>query len=217
VLDGLQQLESYILEELNIKEVEYTTAEEKFVSLTAQLNTKKLGKVLGPKLGADGMRTLRDGVQALTTEQIRKIEAGGSVELAGEELKKDDIIIRRDTKPGVKATASSGSITIVLDIDLTQELRLEGLAREFVNRVQKLRKDVDFEVTDRILVTYMTACSHIELALQTHADYVQKETLAVEMTQVDSEDGFASGSEVFKDAQEIDGRAIIIAVQRIQG
>ncbi|HQH27388.1 MAG TPA: DUF5915 domain-containing protein, partial [Oligoflexia bacterium] len=125
----------------------------------------------------------------------------------------------RKAKPGVKASASSGQVTVVLDTTLTQELRLEGLARDFVNRVQKLRKDFNFDVTDRIVVKYMTACPRIATALNEHRGYVMQEVLAVEMQEVTKEaDIGISGSSVhLPAAQEIDGKTIIISLSRTQG
>ncbi len=219
VLERIKLLDGYIKDEINIKEVEYVSDEEQFVSLKAQLNTKKLGSVLGPKLGSKGMNSLRKSIVSLSTEKIRAVEAGETIELEGETLGVDDLVIKRDVKPGIKAAASSGQITIALDIMLTSELRREGLARDFVNRVQKLRKELDFEVSDRIVIKYMTACPHILGALDVHKDYVMEETLAVALESVTTEDEIKpkSPGEPNPEPQEIEGKAVIIALSRIQG
>lgn len=215
-LEDLKLFDGYLREELNIKTIEYSTDEEKFVSLKAQLNTKLLGRTLGPKLGSEGMKKLREEVEALTTAQLRPIEAGGSITLQGVELKQGDLLIKRMVKPGAEASASSGSITVVLDTNLTQELRLEGLTREFVNRVQKLRKESGLEVTDRIVLKFMTANSKLSLALSEHHDYVTRETLAVEMIEVTQEQQM-KGPDVLLSAQEIDEKTVVLSIQRIQG
>ncbi len=218
-LQRLEQFGSYICEELNVKEVEYVTEEEKFVELSAQLNTKLLGKTLGPKLGSVRMRALQEKVRALSTDEIRFFEGGGGKAIEGIELTAADLLIERKTKAGIKGAASSGQVTIVLDTHLTRELQLEGLAREFVNRVQKLRKDSQFEVQDRIVVHYMTACPRIALALTDHRDYVMRETLAVEMIEVRNESELlVTGSSTrLPVAQEIDDKTVIISLTRLQG
>jgi isoleucyl-tRNA synthetase len=219
VLERVKLLDSYIKDEINVKAVDYVSEEEQFVNLKAQLNTKKLGKVLGPKLGSQGMNQLRKAIGALSTDDIRSVESGKSLELEGESLAADDLVIKREVKSGVKAAASSGQITIMLDTMLTSELRCEGIARDFVNRVQKLRKECDFEVTDRIVIKYMTACPHIISALETHADYVMEETLSVDLQAVTTEEEInpQTPGDPSPEAQEIEGKAVILALRRIQG
>lgn len=218
-LKELQLFDGYICDELNVKEVSYTSDESKYVTLKAQLNTKRLGKVLGPKLGSDGMKKLRNFCEALGTEEIRSVEAGGTVSFQDIELSGEDLLIRRDAKSGLDAAASSGQVTVVLDTTLTAELKLEGLAREFVNRVQKLRKDLDLEVSDRIVVKYLTADTQLSLALGEHASYICEEILAVELSEVESEDELAieccSGGD--RSPQDIDGKRLVVSLARIQG
>ena len=218
-LNNLKILDSYIKEELNVKNVCYTPAEEKFVSLEARLNTKKLGKTLGPKLGKEKMKLLNGKVRSLTTEEIRSIEAGKPFEFEDITLGQSDFLVSRKAKQGITAAASSGQITVVLDTVLTQELRLEGFSRDFVNRVQKIRKDYNYEVTDRIVIKYMTASNKLSLALSDHKTYIVRETLAVEMEEVTSEEEMGlTGSQLqLPVIQEIDGDTIIIALTRIQG
>ena len=211
-LAEIEVLEEYITDELNVKRVTYSIDEEEFVDFKAKLNTKLLGKTLGPKLGSSGMKELRSLVENLGSSEIIDIERGGALKFKDLELNSNDIIIERVTKPGIDATASSGNISIVLDTTLTPELRLEGLAREFVNRVQKLRKDSGFDVADRIALKYMTACNRIQIALTEHKDYVMKETLAVELS-ASTEKDFSEQN--LSDAQVIDGESIIIGLERL--
>ncbi|MCB0344498.1 MAG: isoleucine--tRNA ligase [Bdellovibrionales bacterium] len=218
MLEGLKLLDEYIKEELNVKHVEYTSREENFVTLKAQLNTKRLGKVLGPKLGSDGMKALRSKVESFSTREIREIESGEPFKFQNVTLSGDDILIMRNADPAFKAAGSSGRVTIVLDTGITRELRLEGLAREFVNRVQKLRKDSGLEVQDRIILSYMTACPQLTLALEEHRDYISRETLAVELTEVRSGEVMApeGSSTMLPSAQEIGDKTIIISISRLQ-
>jgi isoleucyl-tRNA synthetase len=225
VCEGIAQLSSYIADELNVKTVEFSTAEEGFVNLSAQLNTKILGKVLGPKLGAEGMKALRTAVESLSTKEIRLLESGQTLNLCGEEIKLADIIIKRAAnveheqekgakEGGSEISASSGEITVILDTTLNQALRMEGFAREFVNRVQKLRKDFSFEVTDRISIRYLTACGKLPVAVEEHKDYVTSETLAVEIMAAQTEQEIRSqGFEV--SPQEIDGKMVVFALKRV--
>jgi len=222
-LAHLKELDPYIREELNVKNVHYSTAEGEFVNLRAKLNTKLLGKTLGPKLGKDGMQQLHGFVSGLSSEQIGLIERGEAVQFNDLQLGRNEILIERTVKETAgksnKAVASSGQITIVLDTYLSPELRLEGLAREFINRVQKLRKDFQFDVTDRIVVRYMTACSKLPHALDEHRLRVMEETLALELVEVTTEHEMgAGGSSIhLPTAQEIDGKTVIIGLTRMQG
>ena len=213
LLKRLQELESYIKDELNLKQIEFTTEEGDFVELKAQLNTKVLGKTLGPKLGSDGMKTLRTKVESMASAEIRKVESGGKLVVGDVELSCSELIIRRDVKEAGGAVASSGKITVVLDTALTQELRLEGLSREFINRVQKMRKEADFDVTDRIHIRYMSADAKLGFAISENTDHILSETLGVGLKSVSEE------SELRKDidalaVQEIDGKSIVIALKR---
>ena len=223
-LDELALLDVYLKEELNIKEIEYSTDEAQFVSFRARLNTKSLGKVLGPKLGRDGMKRLQSTVENLPSEQIKAIESGESIFFEGIEIGPEDILVERkavvlgDAKAATLSAASSGQISVVLDTVVTDELLLEGLAREFINRVQKLRKDMDFQVTDRISIRYLTACDRLTKALQVHGTYVQEETLALELKRAESDQAMADAhkSAHLPVPQEIEGKMVIIGLTRTQ-
>ncbi|MCC6933944.1 MAG: isoleucine--tRNA ligase [Deltaproteobacteria bacterium] len=216
VIARIKTLDGYIRDELNVKKIEYSMEESKYVSLKAQLNTKLLGGVLGPRLGSDGMAELRKKIEHLTSPEIWNLEKGGSIKFRDLDITLKEILVMRTVNAGIKAAASSGQITVMLDTTVTSELRLEGLAREFVNRVQKLRKESNFEVSDRIIVRYMTACPHISLALDSHRHYVMEEVLAVEMIAAKSENEISPTFSAVE-AQEIDGKSIIISLTRPQG
>lgn len=212
LIDGVAQLERYIRDELNLKEVEFSTDETERVQLKAQLNTKTLGKTLGPKLGSDGMKRLRATIDSLSTEELHRVEAGGKVSCEGIELGLQDLLIRREVKGG-DAAASSGQITVVLDTTITPELRLEGLAREFVNRVQKMRKDAGFEVTDRISIRYMSADTRVDYAISENKSYIMGETLAIELEPSSSELEMKREAD-FLAMQEIDSKTVVVAIKR---
>jgi isoleucyl-tRNA synthetase len=213
LIERLKELESYINDELNIKQIEFTTHEGDFVELKAQLNTKVLGKTLGPKLGSEGMKTLRAKVESLSSDDIRKVEAGGKISVGDVELSSEELVIRRDVKDPGGAAASSGKITVVLDTVLTPELRLEGLSREFINRVQKMRKEADFEVTDRIHIRYMSADGKLGFAISENSEHILAETLGVELEAVTEEARLRAEVDALA-VQEIDGKSIVIALKR---
>ena len=216
-LDCLKLLDSYLRDELNVKEVIYEANEEKFVSLAARLNTIKLGKTLGPKLGKSKMSELHKLISTLSTEEIRSLEAGSTITFEEEVLGRDDILISRQPKPELKTAASSGRLTIQLNVALTPELRLEGLAREFVNRIQKLRKDSGFDVADRIVLSYMTACNKVTSAIREHEDYIAREVLAVDIIEASSQTELESYcSEDSATILDVDGSSIAISICRRQ-
>lgn len=184
ILKRLQELEAYIKDELNIKNLVWTTEEEEFVELTAKLNTKKLGKELGPKLGSGGMKDLRNLVEGMSGAEIRNLESGVPLEFQGLSLGIDDLIISRKVKEveagenSESLLGSSGRISVELVTSLSPQLIEEGLAREFVNRTQKARKDFDLHVSDRIELRCATNDSALKKALVGHEEYIKRETLA---------------------------------------
>ncbi|MDD2942145.1 MAG: isoleucine--tRNA ligase [bacterium] len=214
-LDGLKTLDSYIREELNVKQVVYTTCEEGLVVLQARLNTKLLGKVLGPKLGGKGMKALQDAVQELDSAEICAVEEGGTIDISGERLTAAELLITRDLLPGAEAAQTSGRVTVQYDTVMTKELQLEGLAREFINRIQRQRKDGGFEVTDRIRLSYVTGAVILREALEAHRENIMSEVLAIEMSLVDDlSEPSVEGRAVLSTPQEIDGAEISFILEK---
>ena len=211
VLDRVKILENYIQEELNVKRVEFSQDESNFIELEAKLNTRDLGKILGPKLGSDGMKQLRDKIAALSTEDVRSLEMGNSLELCGIQLKASDLVIRRQAKLEGEAVKSSGKITVALDTQVSDSLLLEGLAREFVNRVQRLRKEFDFQVADRIVLSFMTAHTKVRDAIMEHKPYIMGETLAIELIEVAERESLTVAG-MRTEVQEIDDKVIVIGL-----
>lgn len=181
----IKQVESIILSEVNVKEMELVTD-------TAGIFIKKIKpnfKVLGRRFGKL-MKLAAAAINQLTQEDIQKIEAEGSYQLLvdGEShlLSIDDVEIITEDIPGW-LVSNEGSLTVALDINLTDELRSEGIAREFVNRIQNLRKDSGFEVVDKIDIEIQKH-NAINDAINAHADYICAQTLGVKITLVDSSD-----------------------------
>lgn len=173
----LQTVEDLILSEVNIKKLEYIDDTSGLVEKSAKPNFKKLGKALGPKLKAFG-----DLVAKLDQAQISQYEKTGSleVELEGEKmlLVTDDLEIRSENIPGW-VVASDAEITVAIDLALTDELKMEGIARDVVNRVQNQRKDMGLEVLDRIKIQFeKTKNELVTRALDANREYICMETQA---------------------------------------
>ena len=138
-----------IKQEVNVKELQLINAEEASHLIVKQI--KPNFKALGPKLGKD-MKTVAGEIQNFNGEQISTLEKEGKIEVSGYEITSDDVEIFTKDIPGW-TVASEGKTTVALDLTITEELKAEGIAREFINRVQNLRKDKDFDLTNRISIT----------------------------------------------------------------
>jgi len=198
----LTGMEQQIREELNVKSVRFDTREEVVVTLSARANFKKLGKLYGP-----AMKEAAAQIEKLTLEQIRSLEQGNTITIASRDIGFDDIEIRRTRREGVEVE-TEGELTVALDTTVTDELRAEGMAREFVNRVQNIRKSAQLQVSDRIVIT-TTAPSPLDAAIAAYRDYICAETLACEIEEVE---GMQAGMET----SDVDGLAVSIGV-RIAG
>lgn len=175
LLDEISKLETYIQTELNIKEVTYSTEEEKYIKLFAKPNSPVLGKRLGKKFGQ-----MMGQIKKLTETDLANFESGKAIKVGDEELSGEDLLIFREAKEGTQAV-SNRLISINLDCTLDQDLIDEGIAREIVNRIQRTRKDSGFEVTDRIKVKY-SGDEQVITAAGKHVDYITKETLCDDFT-----------------------------------
>ncbi|MBD3243852.1 MAG: class I tRNA ligase family protein, partial [Chitinivibrionales bacterium] len=171
LLAGMAQL---IAEELNVKDVVFSADEHDVVTVSAKPNYKRLGKVYGPK-----MRDAAAVIGGFDAARIDALERGETVDVLGHEVGFDDIEVRRTKREGVEVE-TQGEITAALNTEVTPELRLEGMAREFVNRIQSIRKQRDLNVTDRILIS-CSCPAELQDAVRAHDEYIRSETLAVEL------------------------------------
>ena len=137
-----------IKQEVNVKELQLINAEEASHLIVKQI--KPNFKSLGQRLGKD-MKTVAGEITNMTSEQISTIEKEGKMTVAGYEIGLEDVEISTKDIPGW-TVASEGKVTVALDLTITDELKAEGIAREFINRVQNLRKEKDFDLTDRISI-----------------------------------------------------------------
>jgi isoleucyl-tRNA synthetase len=176
----VEQMEDVILEEINVKAIEFVTDESGIVKKKAKANFKSIG----PKFGK-AVKDVASRIKELTVTEIASLEKTGSLELAvgntAYTIGADDVdIIREDIQGWL--VESEGGVTVALDTSLTDELVNEGFAREFVSRIQNMRKDAGLEVTDRIAIQFR-ASARLARALRTMSEYIKNETLAVELSE----------------------------------
>ncbi|GAB1855247.1 isoleucine--tRNA ligase [Flavobacteriaceae bacterium MHTCC 0001] len=176
--DEILAVSNLIKHEVNVKEVE-------LLEDASDILVKKIKpnfKALGPRFGKD-MKAIAGTVMNFTAEDINKIEQNGSfdIEVNGKNitLERDDVEITSQDIEGW-LVANEGSLTVALDVTITDGLKREGIARELVNRIQNLRKDSGFEVTDRIDVK-LQKDAHIEQAVVANIDYIKTETLTEDL------------------------------------
>ncbi len=175
-----------IKQEVNVKELQLINADEASHLIVKQI--KPNFKTLGSRLGKD-MKIVGAAISNLTAEQISALEKDGKMTIEGYEISTDDVEIFTKDIPGW-TVASEGKLTVALDLTLTNELKAEGVAREFVNRVQNLRKDQDFELTDRITVQIERNSGYDEQLMENKA-YISEEVLSDKIEIVNSLANFA--------------------------
>ncbi|MGP1500603.1 MAG: isoleucine--tRNA ligase [Bergeyella cardium] len=169
-----------IKQEVNVKELQLINADEAAHLIVKQI--KPNFKALGARLGKD-MKAVAGEIQGFSNEQIAQLESSGKAVVQGYEITLEDVEISAKDIPGW-TVASEGKTTIALDITITDELKGEGIAREFVNRVQNLRKDKGFELTDRISISLEMKNPFIKEILNNQA-YISAEVLADEINAIE--------------------------------
>ena len=168
-----EELSALVLDELNVKKVEFIADETALCDVSFKANFKTLGKKCGPKMKAVAAEIATPGNSRIIELSNNRI---ATCEIEGVALTADDVLVTRKPKAGL-VVASEGAVVVGLETVLTPDLVAEGLAREFVSHVQAMRKEADFEVTQRIRVA--VACdAEMKAALAAHRAYVAGEILA---------------------------------------
>lgn len=174
-----------IKQEVNVKELQLINAEEASHLIVKQI--KPNFKALGPKLGKD-MKVVGNEIANFSAEQISNLEKEGKIDIQGYEITMNDVEISTKDIPGWTVT-SDGKTTVALDLTLTDELKSEGIAREFINRIQNLRKDKDFELTDRINI-FIEENSPFLDNIKKNEEYISAEVLSNKIEIVSSLSNF---------------------------
>ncbi|MEX0599860.1 MAG: isoleucine--tRNA ligase [Rhodothermales bacterium] len=197
-----------ILDEVNVKDIEYISGSSGVVKRSAKPNFKRLGSRLG-KL----MKPVNEAVRSLGDEEIGRYLSEGSIRIDVDgqdvELGPGDIEV---TSEGIAGwlVDQEDDVTVALDTSITDDLLAEGFAREVVNRVQNLRKHADFDVTDRIIVQY-SASEKLSDAVRAHGTWIRNETLALELEESDEPDGEVT------DSFDVGDETLLVGVRRTNG
>ena len=180
--DLISDLVPLIQEELNIKEVVFVEDLNEYMNLSVKPNFKTVGKVFGPLI-----KEFQTKLETLSAEEISTLQKGGTItmEIGGEdkEITLDMVDIRISSKEGFNVGMENNNF-IILDTTLTDELILEGIAREMVSKVQQLRKNKDFNVADRITLFY-SGDEEVDKCVDSFAEYIKNETLSLDIVKKD--------------------------------
>jgi len=199
----LKTVDSVISDEINVKGIEFSEDEHKFVTFKAKPNFRILGKKVGSK-----MRAVQHAVKRLPYSKLQEFMETGALSLHLEEggrieLTKEDIEIVRIIQDGVVAMHEAG-LTVALEVSLTEDLIVEGFAREVVNKLNTMRRECDFSVTDRITVC-MDTSEKAKGWILAWREYIQEETLATSLTFTKNEGK----------AWDLNGEMATIAIERV--
>ena len=187
MLSQLNYVANLIKTEVNIKELEIVTSDNTSISLVKRIkpNFKTLGKKFGKQ-----MKEIASVIATFSQEDISRIEKDGNYTLNLNDgpivIEISDVEIATEDMPGW-LVANEGTLTIALDVTVTEHLRREGVARELINRIQNIRKDNGYEITDKIVVK-IEALDQINDAVKDFSQYIAQQTLATEISVVDKLD-----------------------------
>ena len=171
--DRIKTVEDIIMAEVNVKAIQYIDDASGVLVKKVKPNFPKLGKQYGPR-----MKEVSAVINTMTKEEIQSLEKNGKVSKGGFDLVLEDVLISSEDIPGW-AVASEGALTVALDITVTDDLKKEGIARDFVNRVQNLRKEQGLEVLDKINIEVEKDGEAVTAALTDFKEYISTETQAL--------------------------------------
>ncbi len=199
----VNRLAALIYDELNVKAIGFTENLDAFAQVTLKPNFK----VLGPKYGK-GVQAIAKALASADAGALKaELEATGSLQVETYKLEPSEVDVQTQNREGFFVEADAKKF-VALSTELTHELTLEGLAREFVNKIQNMRKDADFNVSDRIKLSLNTTSEIVEEAFQTHRDYILSETLTTAVVDAPSEKAFTV-------AQKLNGEPATLSVEQV--
>jgi isoleucyl-tRNA synthetase len=199
-----EELLEILRDELNVKRIEFLHGTEDLVALRANPKFRDIGKRFGGKT-----QVAAAAIKALGAEALRSVKQGGTAQIDVEGEKHDVTLADLDIieeASGDRIVETDAGCAIALDATIDDALRREGLARELVNRIQRMRRETGFDVSDRI-ATRIGGSQEIVDAAREHSDYIAGETLTVKMEVADA-------GAVGTDAIDVDGHAATIELAR---
>jgi len=191
---------SLIREELNVRTVNVSDDETGLVVLSAKANFK----VLGPRLGKR-TREVAAHIEALDHITVAAILDGTSITIDDAVITADDLVVTRAAAEGM-VVAAEGSISLAIDTNLTEDLLVEGTARELISRIQSMRREAGLAVTDRIALSWSSEDDRIGAAFDEHGGMIAGEVLAVDVIERADADG---------ETVEVNWAAVTIAVRKV--
>jgi len=205
----LDPLVGLIRAELNVKQVDFATSADALVTLEAKPNFRSLGKKFGKKT-----QLAAEAIKAFSSDQLRLFLRGEplvvTVDGDSHALDQEDVgIIRRAS--GALVVEEDGGFFAAIDPTITLELKREGLARELVSRVQRMRKEAGLAVSDRIVLT-VVGSDEVRAVLEAHGEWIASEVLATELVT----DGELTGRYDAMQELDLDGVVARVAFTRIQ-
>jgi isoleucyl-tRNA synthetase len=201
--ETVRLLADQLIEELNVKVVDLIEDEAEFFDYQVRPNLPVLGPKLGPRVGE-----LQRALGAADKVAVaRAATSGRAVELDGFTLEPSELLVTTQGKPGYAAAEEAGYAAVVTT-EITPELADEGLARELVRRIQEMRKNAGFEISDRIRLTY-EGDADIGRVMQAWRHYIAQETLAAAV------EAGPPAAGAFAEEHEVDGRKVTLAVSRV--
>jgi isoleucyl-tRNA synthetase len=173
--EQIRHVDELIKTEVNIKAVEYLNDASGVLSKKVKPNFK----ALGPKFGKE-MKAVAAVITAMTADDLKALEENKTIVLENFTIALEDVEIQTEDLPGY-LTASDAGITVALDINITPALKQEGIARDFVNRIQNLRKDSGFEVTDKISIQLLDSDAEVTAGVVAFKDFISQEVQALSL------------------------------------
>ena len=207
ILDGknkniINDLTDLIKEELNVKEIVFTDDLNKYISYEIKPNFKVCGPILGKNIKA-----FSDRLTTLSPEDLKELESGGKLELTVNDspitLTYDMLDVRINSKEGFNASNENNNF-VILNTTLTEELIDEGVVREFISKVQQIRKTNDYEMMDRITI-YYSKDDKFNKSIKDYIEFIKKETLADELVELE---------ETFDNTYDLNGIEIGIKLEK---
>ena len=173
--ERVKTVEGIILAEVNVKSIEYIDDTSGLLVKKVKPNFARLGKQYGPKV-----KEVSAIINAFDQQEISALEKSGKLSKGGFDFTVEDVIISSEDIPGWSVATENG-LTVALDVQVTDELKREGIARDFVNRVQNLRKDLGLAVLDKINIEVEKDGEALTSALTLHKEYISTETQALSL------------------------------------